>query len=337
MLTQSISGLPRIAALALLVAGCRGDATGTTAAEPQLVRPISLHVDDDRARFSDWSAPANLGEVVNSAGPDFDPWISKDGLSLFFASGAVRGGFGLMDLWVSRRTSTDAPWGPPQNLGETINSAGRENSPTLSRDGHRMYFASDRPGTTGNFDLYVSRRRDKHDDFGWETPIHLGSVINSAAEENRAVVFEDESTGETVLYFGSNRLGGAGSFDIYASVLLEDGSFGPPAPVTELNSPSSDMRMVISRDGLELILSSDRPGTLGLHDLWVATRATTDVPWSAPTHLGAEINAAANDWGPTLSSDGTTLIFNSASRPENIGGRMFDLYVSTRERVRGRN
>jgi len=47
--------------------------------------------------YSDWSAPINLGAIVNSASNDQGPAISKDGLSLYFSSGRP-GGFGGSDI-----------------------------------------------------------------------------------------------------------------------------------------------------------------------------------------------------------------------------------------------
>ena len=66
--------------------------------------------------YSDWSLPINLGPVVNSAAEDFAPHISKNGLSLYFAS-TRPGGLGGEDLWVSKRARSDDPWGEPVNLG----------------------------------------------------------------------------------------------------------------------------------------------------------------------------------------------------------------------------
>ena len=96
--------------------------------------------------FSDWSAPVNLGAVINSTAEDAGPSLSKDRLSLYFHS-ARTGGFGLTDLWVSQRSSEEEPWGAPINLGEVINTAD-DLMPNLSRDGHRLFFVSRRPGTT---------------------------------------------------------------------------------------------------------------------------------------------------------------------------------------------
>jgi hypothetical protein len=303
---------------------------------------VSVQESDGPPQYSEWSVPVNLGPIVNSSFTDSDPSISKDGLSLYFGAGAQRsGGSTGRDIWVSRRASVDVPWEPPQNIGAVINTASHEDRPTLSRDGHRLYFASNRPGGYGDFDLYVSRRRDKRDDFGWEPPVNLGSVINSTGSEQTSVTFfEDEETGVITVYFASNRPGGVQNWDIYSSIQLPDGAFGPPARVEELSGSFRDRDPEIRRDGLEMFLASDRPGTYGNLDLWVATRASTTDPWSTPVNLGPSINSPprdpaveqANDWRPALSFDGTSLYFASAFRPGNVGF-MFDIWVATRSKL----
>ena len=92
-------------------------------------------------KYSDWSAPVNLGAVINSTAEDSTPALSKNGLSLYFHS-ARTGGFGLTDLWVSQRNSEDEEWGTPVNLGEVINTSSDDLMPNLSRDGHRLFFVS---------------------------------------------------------------------------------------------------------------------------------------------------------------------------------------------------
>lgn len=275
-----------------------------------------------------WSTPVNLGPVINSPYTDQHPAISKDGLSLYFTSDRP-GGFGGLDLWVSQRGGVDIPWGPAMNLGPNINTSGNENAPNLSIDGHRLYFGSIRPGGFGSSDIYVSHRQDKGDDFGWEVPLNLGPNINTPAAENGPSIFEDETTGVTTLYFTSDRPG-IGGFDIYASTQKEDDSFYPAVIVPELSSPYRDTRLAIRRDGLEIFISSERPGGVDLRDLWVSTRLTTSDPWGTPVDLGAPINTTALEGAPALSFDGTTLYFFS-NRAGGFGG--FDLYVTTRGKL----
>ena len=294
-------------------------------------------------RFSEWSQPVNLGSGVNSTAAEFFACPSKDGLTLYFTAASRPDGFGGWDIYVSKRASTSDPWGPAQNLGPEINTPFNESAPSLSVDGHTLYFASNRPGGFGGNDLYVSYRQNKRDDFGWQTPVNLGSGVNTSSNEASPAIFEDDETGVTTLYFDSNRPGGLGPFtddgngngnDIYSSVLQADGTFGQAELIPELSTPSIDRQPSISRDGLEMYIASNRPGTLGFLDLWVARRASTSNPWSTPVNLGAGVNSStANDAGPAISFDGTTLYFHSV-RADSFSA-LFDVYAVTRTKLKG--
>jgi len=278
--------------------------------------------------FGAWSAPVNLGAAVNTEFGEFAPHTSKDGLSLYFASTrpATYGSFGGEDLWVSTRVSADAPWGIPMNLGQIVNTDANERSPALSRDGHYLFFASDRAGGFGALDLWVSWRPNTHDDFGWESPVNLGAAVNTAATDAGPSFFENDDAGIPQLFIASNRPGGSGGLDIYVSDFAE-GSWQPAAPIPALNTPQADLTPGIRFDGLEIVIASSRPGGVGMQDLWVSVRETPDSPWSAPTNLGATVNSASSENFPSISADRRSLYFNSG-RPGGFGET--DLYVSTR-------
>src|SRR5512147_1329084 len=140
---------------------------------------------EDPPRFSDWSAPVNLGPVVNTISAEAGAYISKDGLSLYFGSGRPGGAgvAGTFDIWVSHRANVDDPWGPPENLGFPVNTPDNEQTPTLTIDGHRLFFARDGLGGYGGQDLFVARRHDAGDDFGWRDPENLGPGVNTASHE----------------------------------------------------------------------------------------------------------------------------------------------------------
>jgi hypothetical protein len=78
-----------------------------------------------------------------------------------------------------------------------------------------------------------------------------------------------------------------------------------------------------------MFFDSNRPGTAGLADIWVSTRATTSDPWSPPVNVGS-LNSAALDARPSLSFDGRSLYFHSG-RAGGLGA--FDIFVSTRSKV----
>ena len=277
------------------------------------------------SQFTDWSVPTNITSVNTQYG-ESAPAISKNGLSLYFASNHP-GSIDEADLWVAQRSSVDDPWGPAVNL-YMLNSASFDQSPALSRDEHYLYFATNRPGGTGGLDIWVSHRDQIHDDLAWEPPVPI-TELNSTVNDAGPTYFENEG-GRPQLYFQSQRAGGAGQADIYVSEQQEDGTWGAPTRVVELNSSSQEQHPSIRFDGLEIVFQSTRATSLGF-DLWASTRATVNDPWSTPVRLN-NVNSPQTDAQPYLSGDGMTLFFSS-DRAGGAGGN--DLWMSTRQRRHG--
>ena len=315
--------------------GCGVD-SGPLPTEPALHVPAAPLYDE--AELSDWSSPTNLGAPINTTLAEVGAYISRDGLSLYFGRIDHPDDFGGTDLVVSRRADIGDPWGPPVNLGPAVNTAFNETAPSVSLDGHRLFFNSNRPGGFGGNDMYVATRRGGPANGAWGAPENLGSGVNTGANESQPVVFEEDATELVTLYFASDR---AGTDDIYAATLLAEETFGGVERVDELSSAGVDRQPAIGRDGLEMVLASNRTGTLGGLDLWVSTRGSTADPWSTPVNLGPAVNTAFVDGRPALSFDGTELYFQSnANRPGasgpcfgEAGPCFFDLYRSTRARV----
>jgi Tol biopolymer transport system component len=94
-----------------------------------------------------------------------------------------------------------------------------------------------------------------------------------------------------------------------------------------VNSDSSDARPEISRDESSLFFQSNREGGHGGSDLWVSRAYEGE--WSVPLNLGATVNSAFHEIGPSLSASGDTLYFSS-DRPGGQGG--FDIWMSVMER-----
>jgi Tol biopolymer transport system component len=277
---------------------------------------------------SEWSEPVNLGAPVNSSANDMNATLSPDELSLYFVSTRT-GGFGNADIWVSRRASLDSPWETPVNLGPSLNGPGIEASPTLSIDGHILFFSSDRPGGQGSNDIYVAHRVDKSDDLGWEPPINLGADVNTPAFEAGGAYLQSAEEGRANFYFvrGPNTV----ALDIYVTSINRDGEPGGPAVIVaelnDVNPAVTDAHPSVRVDGRELFFYSNRAGSLGASDLWRSTRRDVHESWSTPENVGAPLSNVANDIQPTLSFDGRTLIFASA-RSGGFGGS--DIWMSTR-------
>jgi predicted secreted protein len=114
-----------------------------------------IFVSKRATKQDDWGQAVNLGTPVNSPSADLCSDISPDGLSLILVS-ARAGGYGgsLGDLWLTKRSRTNSPWGQPVNLGPIVNGSSSENGPCLSADGSMLYFSSDRAGGSGLMDMW---------------------------------------------------------------------------------------------------------------------------------------------------------------------------------------
>src|SRR5688572_21952424 len=167
--------LPAAAALLLACGAEAPTDADRSAAEPRF----------NSSAGPEWSAPENLGPVVNSPALEQNPAVSADGLSLYFQSDRP-GGVGGVDIWVTRRASRSSPWEPPVNVGPPVNTPFFEASPSLSPDGHLLFIHSNRPGTLGGNDIWMACRSGSKDEEDWETPVNLGPDVNTTDDENGA-------------------------------------------------------------------------------------------------------------------------------------------------------
>lgn len=282
--------------------------------------------------FSEWSTPVKLDAPVNSNADDLSAILSGDGLSLYFTSN--RKGSAGEDIWVSKRQNLNANWGKPVNLGSVINSTATDRLRSISADGRVLLFQSDRLGGAGGNDIWSSRRSNPNDDFGWETPVNLGAVINTNTNEIAANYLFGFQARNSELFFSSGRSGGIGAADIYTSKIAFDGSFSEPINILELNSHYTESCFWVREDGLEIIFSSTRAALnndLNSFDLWVSSRASVFDKWSPPASLGATINTENyREVNPNVSSDGQTMYFTS-NRGSGFSGN--DIYMTTRRRL----
>lgn len=149
--------------------------------------------------------------------------------------------YGKMDLYVSF-LKKDGTWSEPRNLGPQINSGYSEVTPFLAADMKTLYFASNRPGGYGGFDMYVSRRLD--DSWvNWSEPVNLGQDINTAGNDISYVISPD---GEYAIFSSDTENNGK---DLYIVELPENvrptSSFVFSAKVVDENDKPTEALVTI--------------------------------------------------------------------------------------------
>jgi TolB protein len=147
-----------------------------------------------------------------------------------------------------------------------------------------------------------------------------GRVSTATAAEIRIAFSPD---GRRMLWGTIGREGGAGGWDLWESQQSASG-WGEPVAVS-FNSPENDFDPFVAADGVYFF--SNRPGGFGGDDLWFAPRDARSGVYGPARNLGPNVNSAGDEWAPTLSADGQTLLFATNGRG---GAGLHDLFTSTR-------
>ncbi len=153
-----------------------------------------------------WGKPINLGDKINTPGDEFSPFIHPDNQTLYFSSD-YHAGVGGFDLFYSRK-QTDGSFGTPVNLGYPINTPDDERSLIISADGKTGYYASNKLGGSGDFDLYQFELYEE----ARPVPVTYmaGTVRDAATRRQLEADFEliDLETGEVMIRSFSDRTTG---------------------------------------------------------------------------------------------------------------------------------
>ncbi|MBO7125600.1 MAG: PD40 domain-containing protein, partial [Bacteroidales bacterium] len=99
-----------------------------------------------------WSTPQNLGPEINTKFDDESPYIHADGTTLYYATDG-RSGMGKKDIFGTKKIDKTT-WATPENLGYPINTNDDEAHLIINAEGTKGYFASNRYGGLGGFDIY---------------------------------------------------------------------------------------------------------------------------------------------------------------------------------------
>jgi hypothetical protein len=163
----------------------------------------------------------------------------------------------VSNIW--RVEITDTGWGERALLPSPVNTSSDESFASEAAD-KNLYFFSRRPGGKGLSDLYMCTFKEGT----YTDPINLGS-LNTEYHEWDPFIAPDES----YLIFCSTKPGGFGEDDFYISFNSEGGGWTTPLNMgKEINSPGSENRPFVTRDGRYFFFTSTREGNRDIY--WVA-------------------------------------------------------------------
>jgi len=147
---------------------------------PNSVGNCDLYI--SRRTGNNWSKPQNLGRTVNSPEWDSQPTLSADGRTLYFTS-TRRGGRGQEDIYVTT-LDADGNWTPARNLGQPVNTPGKDMAPFIHASGTTLYYVTDGLVGMGGLDVF---RCELQTGGHWTEPQNLGYPLNT--HENEASLF----------------------------------------------------------------------------------------------------------------------------------------------------
>jgi outer membrane protein OmpA-like peptidoglycan-associated protein len=173
-----------------------------------------LYITNYNPKLGDWDPAEKLPPKINTRFNEGSACLNREGTKLYFTRCNAPDGQGVCDLYTADYVGDK--WKNVQNLSSNVNSAFWDSHPSLSSDGQRLYFCSNRPGGFGRTDIYVCHRQD---DGSWGPAKNLGPVINTIEEEVTPFIHPINNT----LYFSSTgQIRNFGRFDIFRSRKTDD-------------------------------------------------------------------------------------------------------------------
>jgi len=202
-----------------------------------------------------WKGPFVASFLGNDAKGSY-PCVTPDGKILYFN---LKG-----DLWISRKNGTN--WSAMEKLPDQINSDKYECSISFLKDGS-AYFASQRPGTKGQCDIFFSRFKNGR----YEEPVNM-DVFNTPGSECMVCVSPNE---DFIIFTGFSRSDGFPNVaNMYISFLAKDSSWTVPRHLgPEFNTAEGEGPISFSPDGKYLFFGRGRHKA-NVHDVyWVDVKA----------------------------------------------------------------
>jgi hypothetical protein len=285
--------------------------------------------------------------------------LAHDKQRIYFTGCSRPDGKGDCDLYYSDLLP-DGSWGWATNCGN-VNSFYFDSQPSLSPDGKRLYFVSNRPHSRKTQTKALIRAVDSLDTIikELEPDLHMRAlllrrgidtskvemekynlVIKEITDKHPDIMKEVVSLSEKIVknerhdtgrYLNNNNTNDLEQISMglwYSEWNVLTNTWDVPDELTELNTSGKDISPFICADNCTLIFASDgHPNSLGGLDFYV-TRQNDDGSWQTPVNLGAPINTKGDDMFIAL-SDANGVAYFSSTRTDIKGAQdNLDLYMA---------
>ncbi len=203
-----------------------------------------------------WTNPVNITPQIQSDGDQFVCSLSPNGKQMFLVK------ISNFDSDIMVSDYSGMTWSKSINIGKPVNSKFFESHASLSPDGTKLYFTSNRTGGYGEMDIYVSAKTPSG---GWGEPVNLGKTINTPLNEDSPFLSKDGKK----LFFSSQGHETIGGYDIFYSTLNDDGTWSEPVPEPyPLNTTDDDVFFFPIDDGEQGYLTRYEPDGFGSGDIY---------------------------------------------------------------------
>lgn len=189
-----------------------------------------------------WQSPVEITADLNAGEDCSSCSLNKDGTELYLYKTDDFDGA----IYVSKFTNDK--WTPITKLNKNINTKFYESHATISADGKKLYFTSNREGGLGGLDIYVSERLG---DGEWGEAKNLGPIVNTPFNEDTPFVTQNDS----LIYFSSEGHNSMGGYDIYRSEKMNSEWSVPSNLGYPINSTDDDRFLQPSNNGLNAFYS----------------------------------------------------------------------------------
>ncbi len=225
---------------------------------------LDLYVGQLNEESSDIKNAVKFSKKVNTKYHEAAVTFSSDNKTMYFTRNNYgkklrRDSKGINHLKIYRSLKVDGEWTEATEVSFNSDSYSTGH-PALSKDGKKLYFVSDMPGSIGETDIFVV---DILEGGEFSSPKNLGPEVNTEQKEMFPFINKDK------LYFSSNGHTGLGGLDIYEAVLNEEigltevKNLGKP-----INSNKDDFSYIVNEETKKGFFASNREGGKGFDDIY---------------------------------------------------------------------